>query len=50
MYSSTNVAKLINYVMYDGKKSTAQKIVYGAFDIIKDKTKKEPLEVFETAL
>lgn len=50
MYSSLNVAKLINYVMYDGKKSTAQKVVYGAFDIIKEKTKKDPLEVFETAL
>ena len=50
MYNSTNVAKLINYVMYSGKKSTAQKIVYGAFDIIKEKTKKDPLEVFETAL
>src|SRR3989338_1116887 len=50
MYSSLNVAKLINYVMYSGKKSTAQKIVYGAFEIIKEKTKKDPLEVFETAL
>ena len=36
--------------MYDGKKSTAQKIVYGAFDIVKDKTGKEPLEVFTTAM
>ena len=49
-YASTNVAKLINCVMYDGKKTTSQKIVYGAFDIIAEKTKKEPLEVFETAL
>jgi small subunit ribosomal protein S7 len=50
MYNSKLVTKLINNIMYDGKKSTAQKIVYGAFDIIKDKTGKEPLEVFTTAL
>ncbi len=49
-YSNMGVAKLINYIMYDGKKSTAQKIVYGAFDRIAEKTKKEPLEVFETAI
>ena len=44
------VAKLINYIMRRGKKVMAMKIVYGAFDIIKEKTKKEPLEIFEKAL
>lgn len=44
------VAKLINKVMWDGKKTTAQKIVYGAFDIIREKTKKDPLEVFRQAV
>ncbi len=50
LYNSKLVTKLINNIMYDGKKSTAQKIVYGAFDIVKDKTGKEPLEVFTTAM
>ena len=50
MYNSKLVTKLINNIMYDGKKSTAQKIVYGAFDIVKEKTGKEPLEVFTTAM
>jgi small subunit ribosomal protein S7 len=49
-YHSLTVAKLINSIMYDGKKTTAQKIVYGAFDVIEAKAKKNPLEVFETAL
>ena len=49
-YDSIKVSKLINYIMLDGKKNAAQKIVYGAFDEIKKKTKKEPLEVFEEAL
>ncbi len=49
-YNSTKVSKLINYVMIGGKKNTARKVVYGAFDIIKDKEKKDPLEVFEGAL
>src|SRR5258706_324050 len=44
------VAKLINYVMEGGKKSTSQKIVYGAFDIVEEKTKKPAIEVFTTAL
>ena len=44
------VTKLINNVMLDGKKTVAQTIVYDAFDIIKEKTQKEPLEVFEEAL
>ena len=50
IYNSKIVTKLINNVMLDGKKSIAQKIVYGAFDIIKEKEQKDPLEVFETAL
>ena len=49
-YSSTKVEKFINSVMWDGKKSTARKVVYDAFDLIKEKTKTEPLELFETAL
>ena len=44
------VSKLINGIMYDGKKGVAQKVVYGAFDIIKEKTGKEPLEAFKEAL
>ena len=44
------VTKLINQLMYDGKKGVAQKIAYGAFDIIKEKTGEDPLEVFYKAL
>ena len=50
IYNSKDGTKLINNIMLDGKKSVAQKIVYGAFDIIKEKEQKDPLEVFETAL
>ena len=50
MYNSVLVTKLVNSIMLDGKKGVAQKIVYGAFDIVKDKTDKEPLEVFTTAM
>ncbi len=50
MYNSKLVTKLINSIMYDGKKGTSQKVVYGAFDIIKTKMDKDPLEVFEAAL
>ena len=50
LYNSTLVTRLINNIMLDGKKGVAQKIVYDAFDIIKDKTGKEPLEVFEAAM
>ena len=46
MYNSKIVTKLINNVMLDGKKTVAQKIVYDAFDIIKEKEQKDPLEVF----
>ncbi len=50
MYNSKLVTRLINNVMYDGKKGVSQKIVYGAFDIIREKTGKDPLEVFEQAM
>ena len=50
IYNSKVVTKLINNIMLDGKKAVAQKIVYDAFDIIKEKEQKDPLEVFETAL
>ncbi len=50
MYGSKVVTKLINQVMYDGKKGTAQRICYDAFDIIKEKTGREPLEVFGEAM
>ena len=50
VYNNTVVAKFINQIMRKGKKTIARKVVYGALDIIKEKTKKEPLEVFEQAL
>ena len=50
LYNSKIVTKLINNVMLDGKKTVAQSIVYSAFDIIKEKEQKDPLEVFEQAL
>ena len=50
MYNSVLVTKLVNSIMLDGKKGVAQKVVYGAFDIIKDKTGNEPLEVFGQAM
>ena len=50
VYGSVVVAKLINSIMLDGKKGTAQEIVYSAFDKIKEQTGEEPLEVFEKAM
>uniref|UniRef100_A0A7V3YGD4 Small ribosomal subunit protein uS7 n=1 Tax=Candidatus Caldatribacterium californiense TaxID=1454726 RepID=A0A7V3YGD4_9BACT len=50
LYNNVDVAKLINKVMKDGKKSIAEKIVYGAFDLIREKTRRDPLEVFYQAL
>ena len=44
------IAKFMNRIMEDGKKSVSERIVYGAFDIVSEKTKKEPLEFFHTAL
>ena len=50
MYNSVVVTKLINQVMLDGKRGTAQKAVYGAFDIIREKTGREPLDVFSECM
>ncbi|NPV30117.1 MAG: 30S ribosomal protein S7 [Firmicutes bacterium] len=50
VYGSKVFTKLVNKVMWDGKKSLAEKICYGAFDIIKARTKRNPMEVFEQAL
>jgi len=50
LYNSKLVTKLINSVMYDGKKAVAQKVVYTAFDIVREKSGKEPLEAFNTAM
>ena len=50
MYNNIVVTKLINNIMLDGKKGVAQSIVYGAFDIISEKTGKDPIEVFTQAM
>ena len=50
IYNSKMVTRLINNIMVDGKKGVAQRIVYNAFDIIKEKTGKDPLETFEAAM
>ena len=50
IYGSQLVTRLVNSVMLDGKKGVAQKIVYDAFDIVKEKTGKNPLEVYEQAM
>lgn len=50
VYHSKTVTKFINKVMLSGKKSVAQRVVYDAFDTIREKTGKDPLEIFETAL
>ncbi len=50
LYNSKIVTKLINNIMLDGKKGTAQKIVYGAFDIVAEQSGKEALEVFDQAM
>ena len=50
LYNSKLVTRLINNVMVDGKKGVSQKIVYGAFEIIQEKTGKDPLETFEQAM
>jgi small subunit ribosomal protein S7 len=50
MYNSVVVTKLVNSIMLDGKKGVAQKVVYSAFDSIKEKTEKDPLEVFNQAM
>ena len=50
IYNSVLVTKLVNSIMLDGKKGVAQKVVYGAFDMVKEQTGKAPLEVFTTAM
>ena len=50
VYNNITVSKFINQVMRKGKKTIAKKTVYGAFDVVKEKTKKEPLEIFEKAI
>lgn len=50
IYNSKIVTKLINTIMLDGKKGTAQTILYDAFEMIKEKTNKDPMEVFNEAL
>ena len=50
LYNSKLVTKLINTIMLDGKKGVAQKIVYSAFDMIKEKTNQDAMEVFEKAM
>ena len=50
LYNSQLVTKLVNSIMLDGKKGVAQKVVYGAFDIVKEKTGRDPLEVFTEAM
>ncbi|MBC8610355.1 30S ribosomal protein S7 [uncultured Ruminococcus sp.] len=50
LYNSTLVTRLINSIMLDGKKGVAQKIVYGAFEIVQEKTGKDPLEAFDAAM
>jgi small subunit ribosomal protein S7 len=50
VYGNVLVAKFINHIMLSGKKSTARKVVYDCFDMIKTKTKKDPVEVFQDAI
>ncbi len=50
LYGNPSVGKFINYIMEKGKKSAARKVVYGSFDIIKEKTKGDPVELFEKAI
>ena len=49
-YRSLVLSKFINFVMYDGKKATAEKIIYTALDLIKNKTKEDPIKVFNEAI
>jgi len=49
-YGSVVLAKFINFLMYDGKKTTAEKIIYLALDRIKDKTKSDPMKIFNDAI
>ncbi len=49
-FNDVLVSKLVNSIMYDGKKSVARSVVYGAFDIIEDRTKKDAIDVYKKAL
>jgi len=49
-YGSLILSKFINFLMYDGKKTTAEKIIYSALDRIKEKTKEDPIKVFNEAI
>jgi small subunit ribosomal protein S7 len=49
-YQRIDIGRFINYLMWDGKKSIAEKVVYGAFDKIKEETKQDPVETFEKAM
>ena len=49
-FNSVKIAKFINYIMRRGKKTTAQKVVYGAFEIISDRIKGDPIQIFEKAI
>ena len=49
-YNSLILAKFINFVMYDGKKSTSEKLIYKALEKIKNKTKEDPIKIFDTAI
>jgi small subunit ribosomal protein S7 len=49
-YNDKSIAKFINYIMQDGKKSVSERIVYNAFNVIKDKTKQDPRHVFNKAI
>lgn len=50
VYNSKLVTRLVNRIMIDGKKGVAQRLLYNAFDLIRERTGKEPMEVFETAI
>ena len=50
VYKSATLSKFINFIMYDGKKSSAEKIIYSAFEQIKNKTKEDPIKVFNEAI
>jgi small subunit ribosomal protein S7 len=49
-YHDTNVTKFMNVVMLDGKKAVAERIVYGAFDVVQERTREDPLQIFHRAL
>ena len=49
-YGSLTLSKFVNFMMYGGEKTSAEKIVYSAFDLIKNKTKKDPIEIFNNAV